>query len=65
MWYLRSLTDSFREAAGTTGKDKFISPEPISTAWDLEMLIAERSMIPVMGNSDVLSDIETVFNVLN
>ena len=24
LWSLRSLTDSFREAAGTTGKDKFI-----------------------------------------
>lgn len=26
---------------GATGKDKFTSPEPVSIAWDLEMLVTE------------------------
>ena len=37
----QSLTYSFRDATGATGKDKFTSPESVSIAWDLEMLVTE------------------------
>ena len=67
LWSLRSLTDSFREAAGTTGKDKFIyfSWANINSMGPRDAYCRGRLMTPVMGNSDVLSDIETVFKVLN
>lgn len=45
----------FKDATGATGKDKSTSPEPISTAWNFEILVTEG------GNSDMPSDTEAVF----
>ena len=48
-------TYGFKDATGATGKDKSTSPEPISTAWNFEILVTEG------GNSDMPSDTEAVF----